>query len=144
MTVTEAMIPQVSPFSVGVGKDMTSADFTFYSTIAVSKYLSIDDPGLDSDTYDYCHALLICHLFASKSGNLELKSQSLGGQISITKDKGETSWLVDYKETITRFKKKACTQNRATDGCVRNDATMPPLELDRTTIPTFSDLEGGI
>lgn len=141
MTVDSTFIPRISPFSVGDSADMTEADFTFYKNTAKVLYLDIDNPGMDTVTYDYCHALLICHLFASKPGNLEAKSYSVGKKYSISKDKGETSWLVQYHETIARFKTHIVNASLPTDGFVRTDSTMTDLELDRIDIPTFSDQE---
>ena len=56
MTVTTAMIAQVSPFTVGPTGDFTQTDFDQYKTWAALELAKID-PGVDSDTYDYCHAL---------------------------------------------------------------------------------------
>lgn len=145
MTVSATQIPRISPFTVGASGDMTDADFAYYAGVAKELYLDVHDPGFPAVTYDHCHALLICHLFASKDGNLELTSMNLGGKFSGSKRTGETSWLADFWRIVGEFKeakrKAALSSRLATDGGVRSDSTMPELELDRDKVPTFSELE---
>ena len=76
MTVSETMIKQVSPFEVDV--DFTTVDYTQYKTWDALELDQID-PGLDTATYDYCHALLICHFYeCSRGSSAEFKSEKIG------------------------------------------------------------------
>lgn len=142
MTVSAEMISWVSPFTVGESGDMSTAEFTYYAGVAKETILDVHNPGFPETTYDHCHALLICHLFATKDGNLEMTSINLGGKFSGSKKAGETSWSTDFWKLVDDFKrgklKAALRSSSVTNGGSRADSTMPELELDRDTIP-FSE-----
>lgn len=103
MAVSVDMISQVSSYEVAEAGPFTPALFALYSPVAKAR-LDRMDPGLDSGTYDYCHALLICHQYASKAGGLDLKSESIG-DYSYTKatEAGQTSYLTECMEIIATF-----------------------------------------
>lgn len=86
MTVTMAMINYVSPYIADSSgnNEMGSTTFGVYKTIA-GTMLDKMDPGLDTSTYDYCHALLIVHLYESSLGRNSLTSHSAGDE-AWTKD----------------------------------------------------------
>jgi len=96
MTVSTDMIAQVSPFTVGPTGDFTETDYNQYETWAG---LELDrlDPGLDTATYDLCHALLICHIYdssrGSSSGGTQYKSEKIG-DYSYTRAEGDSETIV--------------------------------------------------
>ena len=106
MTVSAATIALVSPFTVGASGTFTEEAFTSYKTWA-QKRLDRDNPGFDSDTYDYCHALLICDLYENSRGGLGLKSESIGGgDYSYTKGgdgETKTSYMIQYEQILKSF-----------------------------------------
>ena len=104
MTVTADMIPMVSLYKVVSAGPFTPALFSLYSSVAKQR-LDVMNPGLDGSTYDYCHALLICHLYAGlKDDGLDLKSETIGNY-SYTKstEAGESTFLIRCREIITEF-----------------------------------------
>lgn len=104
MTVTADMIAQVSSYEVASAGPFTPALFALYTPLAKVR-LDRMDPGLDAATYDICHALMICHIYAGlKEGGLDLKSESLGDH-SYTRATavGESSYLIMCREIIADF-----------------------------------------
>jgi hypothetical protein len=140
MTVDATMISRVSPFTVSPTGDMTADDLAYYASVAKLQ-LDDEDPGLDSTMYDYCHALLICHLFFSSKGNLDLKSENIGGKHSYSKDTGVTSWSIQYNQIIKDKRKALIKSNRSTDVTERCDVHMPELQLDQSRVPTYPKLQ---
>lgn len=143
MTVSKAMIGYVSPFSVTEGEttgDISDAAYTFYSAQA-KEILDEDNPGLSTNQYDLCHALMIVHLYVAKRGGLDLTSESLGGVRSTAKREGITSWLLQYEDTIRRAKNKSNADALQTEMLERCDRTMGDLELDRQPIPKYDGME---
>jgi hypothetical protein len=102
MTVSEAMVARYSPYTVGDTGDMTSAEFTLYSTEAAA-ILALDNPGLSSTVYDICHVLMILHLFESSKGNLDMKSEKLDNYSYTREHAGETSYLTQYNMLIEKY-----------------------------------------
>lgn len=145
MTVTKAMIGYISPFTVSEGLvtgDISDEAYSFYLAVAQQK-LDDENPGLSETQYDLCHALLIVHFYASKRGDLELTSESLGGVRSITKREGVTSWLLQYEGIIRDKKTKSNLDSIGTHQSgvyERCDRVMPDLELDRQPIPMYDGL----
>lgn len=104
MTVTADMIAQVSSYEVAEAGPFTPALFTLYSGVAGARLARLD-PGLDSDTYDLCHALLICHFYeVFKVVGSDLKSESIG-DYSYTRAAGvgETSHIAQCLQIIADF-----------------------------------------
>lgn len=105
MTVTADMIAQVSSYEVASAGPFTPALFALYSGVAEARLDRIN-PGLDTATYDLCHALLICHLYESfKIGGSDLKSESMGDySYTKTTGAGETSHMAQCMQIIEVFK----------------------------------------
>ena len=100
MTVTTTMIAQVSPFTVGDSGDFTETDFTQYKTWAALELDQID-PGFDTNTYDYCHALLICHYYESSRGsNTQYKSEKIGDYSYTRADSADPSSTSYYNRFV--------------------------------------------
>lgn len=139
MTVTEAMIAQVSPFTVGEVGDFTIADYTQYKTWAALELDQVD-PGLDAITYDYCHALLICHFYESSRGsNTQYKSEKIGDYAYTRADTGDVASSAYYNRFVQILAQWATEQ--ATAGVERNDSdeTFPKsnFKLDQSAKVVF-------
>lgn len=120
MTVTTAMIAQVSPFTVGPTGDFTETDYNQYVTWAALELNQLD-PGFDTTTYDYCHALLICHFYESSRGaSREYKSEKIGDYGYTRADTGDVASSAYYN----RFRQILAQWNteQATAGVERDDA----------------------
>ncbi len=139
MTVTAAMIAQVSPYTVS-DKDslLNNTLFTYLSSVAKA-LLDTDDPGFSTTIYDHCHALLIAHLYAVKKGDTGYQSQSAHGY-SVSRKPGETAYLVEYKKILSMY---AGAHSSDTDdseeyeGVLRADAVMADFQLDQAEMPIF-------
>jgi hypothetical protein len=121
MVVTTALIPLVSPFAVGPTGDFTQLAFDQYKIWAEAELKRLD-PGVDGETFDYCHALLICHIFdispQSKKG--EFKSEKIGDYSYTKADLNESGSSTYYKRVQQLIKQWATEQ--ATAGVEREDA----------------------
>ena len=121
MVVTAAMIPLISPFTVGPAGDFTQSAFDQYK-IWAGLELKQADPGLDGSTYDYCHALLICHIYdiSPQSKKTGFKSEKIG-DYSYTKadanDSDTSSYYKRYQQIIGQW-----GTEQATEGVERDDA----------------------
>ena len=140
MTVTTAMVAQVSPFTVSASGDFTDTDYTQYSTWAKEE-LDRDDPGLPTAAYDQAHANLICDIFASSKGGRNFKSEKIGPDYSYTRDDGgKSSYRLRYEEILRQF---AGEQPAA--GQERIDLETPSNfrldQLDLVEFDTDDDLE---
>ena len=135
MTVTEAMIALVSPFTVAVDGDFTTTDFAQYSTWAKEE-LDRDDPGLPTSKYDECHANLICDIFASSKGAKDMKSEKIG-DYGYTRDvAGKTSYRIRYEEILKNWAIEQPTTEQE-----REDLTYFPdqFQLDQQTVAKFEE-----
>ena len=142
MTVTKEMIMQVSPFSVSDSGDFDETDFEQYK-IWAGRELDRVDPGFDTDTYDYCHALLICHFYdisPSEKASIQYKSEKIG-DYSYTRSEGgttiaPTSFYNRFLQVLEKWKGK-----QATTSTKRDDAedTYPASEfaLDQSNVGVF-------
>lgn len=136
MTVSTTMVAQVSPYTVGDSGSFTETDFTFYKTAAAAILTAdgITTSTIDSNLYDYCHALLICHLFESSAGRLEFKSESIG-KWSGTKDSGNTSFWVQYKQIAATIQESPGEDSEDDyDAVTRADAEMDDLDMDQNDV----------
>lgn len=98
MVVTIAMIPQVSPFTVGPAGDFSQSDFDQYK-IWAGLELKQADPGLDGSIYDYCHALLICHIYdiSPQSKKTGFESEKIGDYSYKEQDASDSETSSYYK-----------------------------------------------
>jgi len=120
MTVSEAMIAQVSPFTVGDSGDFDATDYAQYETWAA---LELDqlDPGLDTATYDRCHAIMICHCYeASRGDKIGLKSEKIGDYSYTRADSGGVATTSYYIRVIQILAQWGTEQ--ATVGVERDDS----------------------
>jgi hypothetical protein len=102
---------------------------TAYGTVA-SSMMALDDPP--AALYDWCHALMICHLLASSDPETGLKSFT-SGDLSATRDPGDTIWLIEYRRIIESG--QTTESSDESDGAViRADAYLPDLGLDQETV----------
>ncbi len=137
MTVSATTIALVSPFTVSATGDFTDTDLTSYTAIA-AKRLEGMYPGLsssmDSTLYDYCHALMICHLYKASRGNLEKKSETRG-DVGWTKDPGATSYMVTLRETVEEWKTGQVESGTVNEGVERSDHDVPDLKMCQADLP---------
>ena len=137
MTVSATTIALVSPFTVGAIGDFTDADLALYKTIAAARLEGMY-PGLSttmsSSLYDYCHALMICHLYKASRGNVEKKSESYG-DVGWSKDPGATSYLVTLRETVEEWKTGQAAAETVNEGVERADHDVPDLKMCQADLP---------
>ena len=137
MTVTEAMIPQVSPYTIGAAAtdDATSADFTQYSTWAADT-LDDADPGLTTSKYDEAHALLIADYIWKKKGKADMKSEGIG-DYKYSRDGTISPFRLAYDAILADYD-NTLTASAASEGVTRTDATATAdMNLDQGGVPTF-------
>lgn len=129
MTVTEADIPKVSPYSVTAAGPFTPERFTLFKAVA-EEQLQREGSTLPPALYDYCHALLIVHHYVVARGQAGIASQTIGG-LSFTRSGEVDEYLTEYRDIIE--KNAAPAQQAAPDGeAQRSDASMPAFRLDRS------------
>jgi len=137
--VTATMIAQVSSFTVGADGDFSTTDFEYYSTQAEEE-LKRDDPGLPTIKYNEAWANLICDIFVSSKGKRNMKSESIGGDYSYTKDGGgnggKSSYRLRYEEILNQWSGK-----QPTAGQEREDVDYMPnqFKLDQQPVQKFED-----
>ena len=136
MTVTSSMIAQVSPYTVSDSLPFTTALFNLYLSVAKKK-LDSEAPTLPTEIYDYCHALLIVHMYEVKRGSTNVKSKSFGNA-SITKGDDRSNYLAEYESIVASYK-KAAGKAVLTGGVERNDSDMEELRLDEAPVPSYED-----
>ena len=130
MTVSTDDIALVSPFTVGVSGDFSTDDFNVYKTWAG---LELDrlDPGVDAETYDQCHALLICHIYdiSPQSKKTGFKSEKIGDYSytrADTNDVASSSYYIRFQQILALW-----ATEQATTGVERDDTdtTYPKAEF---------------
>lgn len=100
MTITKTMVEQVSPFSVDDSGNFTETDYDQY-VIWAGLELDQIDPGLDSATYDYCHALLVCHFYECSLGSTgKYKSEKIGDYSYTRFDNAQTELTSYYNRVL--------------------------------------------
>lgn len=106
--------------------------YTDYTAIAKAR-LDQDDPGLSPALYDWCHALMICHLYASGDPVTGLKSFT-SGDFSGSQNAGVTIWILEYRQIIDNFQ---VDEDTAEGDVLRADAKMDAMKLDQAEIPRY-------
>jgi hypothetical protein len=151
MTVTAAMISQVSEYEVSDSKPFKPALFTALQAVAAG-ILAADDPKnlLPSSAEtggisvrDYCHALLIAHLYAIKQGKTGYQSEAMQGY-SVTRKLGETAYSIQYRDILKTFASTSTSRldsDRFRKFVLRADAKMPDFNLDQAETPIFFEDE---
>lgn len=135
MVATSSMIAQVSPYTVGDALPFSTTLFTLYSAIAKVKLDAEAPTGMATAVYDYCHALLIVHLYEVKRGATNVKSKSFGNA-SVTKGDDRSNYLVEYEGILASYR-QAAGRAALTGGVTRNDSDMSDLRLDAGDIPDY-------
>lgn len=101
-----------------------------YGVVAAA-LLDAEDPGLPETLYDWCHALLVCHLLAASAPEAGLKGHT-SGDYSEQRTPGATTWSLQYRETIARYAAaQVAPADTGIEEAVRSDAVMPGLSLDQ-------------
>jgi len=98
------------------------------------------DPGLDTTTYDYCHALLICHFYESSRGsNVQYKSEKIGDYSYTRAETGDVASSAYYNRFLQILAQWGTEQPTA--GVERDDAdeTYPKkkFKLDQSAKAVF-------
>ena len=109
-----------------------SAALTSYTAVAKAR-LDKDDPSLSPTLYDWCHALMICHLYAAGDPATGRKSFT-EGDFSASQDPGETIWLIEYRQIIEDFQPQEAAEVGEVQRC---DAVMSDFKLDQVKGPIF-------
>lgn len=135
MVATEAMIALISPYRVEADGDLTPQTFSLLSTVAKAR-LDLDNPGLDSSSYDYCHALMILHLYEVKKGGAYIKSEKIG-DYSYSKEVSQDTYFQEYQAILLRNAK--ATISVASSGVERVDGSTSSFDLDEGEIPGFTE-----
>jgi hypothetical protein len=121
-------------------RGMTAAQATTalsaYGTIAKA-LVDKDNPGLGTTLYEWCQALMICHLWAGGDEKAGLKSYSTG-DFSASQDPGQTTWSIQYRQIIENFQVSDVAEAKDVSRC---DAVMPDFKLDQSTDPVFFSTE---
>jgi hypothetical protein len=139
MTVSTDDIALFSPFTVGVSGDFTEADFNSYKAFAALELNRID-PGVDTETYDQLHALMICHMYESSKGNTtQFQSEHIGDYSytrSGTVESGSTTYYDRILQIIQKWQLKQPTTSTERDDA---DDTYPSEEfaLDQSDVGVF-------
>lgn len=129
MTVTEAYIAQISPFTVTAEGPFTPDRFSLYLNIA-KEQLDREAPGLPAELKDYATALLVCHYYVVGRGGAGIKSQTIGG-LSFTRSSDVDEYLAEYRSILES--NAAPDAPASFDGeAERADASMPAFALDRS------------
>lgn len=136
MTISESMIAQISPYTVGALLPFSTTIYTLYAAIAKAK-LDAEDPGLPSTIYDYCQALLVVHYYEVKRGATNVKSKSFGNA-SVTRGDDDSNYMAQYKSIIASYSKSVNVIGLS-GGVERCDADMEELRLDEGDIPSYEE-----
>ncbi len=115
--------------------EQANAAVIAYGSVAEA-LLDNDDPGFPFAVYNWCHALLVCHLQASSDPVTSLKGYK-SGDYSETRDPGVTTWLLQYRGLIEQFSTGAPGVQDA--GVIRSDAAMIDLQLDAADVLFYPD-----
>lgn len=139
MTVTSDLVALISPFTVGESGDFTETDFAQYKIWATLELNRID-PGVDTETYDQLHALMICHMYESSKGNTTQFQSEHIGDYSYTRSGTVESGSTTYYDRILQILEKWALK-QPTTSTERDDADdMYPSEefaLDQSDVGVF-------
>lgn len=129
MTATVALVRAAN---TRLSEADATAALSTYSAIAQAR-LDNDNPGLSTTLYDWCHALMICHLLASANPATGLKGYS-NGDYSESRNPGQTVWMLQYNQVLDDFQ---ADEAEGVEEVERADANMPEMHLDQSDIPTY-------
>lgn len=140
MTLEAADISIISNGKITVGStgQISETSFSYLAGIAKSMYLDVEGSGLPEGVYDYCHGLLVLHLYEVGKGHTGFSSESQNNY-DYTQSPGKTGWLLQYRDAIATYNKSRSKSARPTTQIdqTRADASMSAFKLDQGKIPTF-------
>jgi hypothetical protein len=133
-------VEAISNYTISATGTITYATWVIFAAMA-SEQVTADDPGFTAAQSNYAQALYVCHLIAVKLGKAGKTSESLGkGSYSKQLASGQTSWLDQYQAFVQSIGAGGISL-MSTDGLTRDDATMPGLGLDQSTVYDLNDEE---
>lgn len=103
MAVDSSYIAAISEFTVGSTGDITDAQLATMDTIAqdlLSRDVSQNE--VDSTTWDYLTALLICDMIATKTGRGVYQSERMG-DYQYSKSSEGSLYKQKYREVISKY-----------------------------------------
>jgi len=124
--------------TAGTTGTISTTEFTYFAGVAKAMYLDADDPGLPATVYDYCHGLLVLHLYEVIGGHTGFTSENQNGY-SYSHPAGTTGWLTEYQRVIDTWNKATARSTMPTTqlDVTRADAVMSAFKLDQAEVPTF-------
>jgi hypothetical protein len=131
MAVDITMVTLVSRGQIVLSTDY----FNLWEPIA-EEILDGDDPGLSEAMYDYCHALLICHLYTTGDTSAAMVSERIGDYSYTRSESNMTPYLIEYWRVIGRFGAVIPTV-----GVTPTDSTMDELKFDPSDIPSYGGVD---
>lgn len=133
-------VQDISNYTISASGTITEAQFVRF--LAKSDVqVGLDNPGWSQVQANEANALLICHYIARKLGKSGKTSESLGKGSYSKKLTGQTSWMDDYDDLISRVKNVDYPiSSLSTDGLARSDTTINKLRLDAATVVRADDL----
>jgi hypothetical protein len=137
MTVAEADINKYSKHEVGEGLPFTPALFATYKVTAKAMLDKMAPVGLDTTTYDYCHALLICHLYTQKLGIIEVRSTRPEAWEFISP--GVTGFFLQVMNVLKEYSKPTLDTQSEEESSARVDADMVEMHLDQSAVPVYRE-----
>lgn len=140
MTLQASDISTISRgrITVGATGTISTADFTYLSGVAKSMYLDVEDPGLPTTVYDYCHGLLVLHLYEVSGGHTGFTSENQNGY-SYSQKAGVTGWYLEYRRVVDTWNSSQSRGQIPTAqlDITRADAVMSAFKLDQAEVPSF-------
>lgn len=137
MTVTAADIPTVSPYEVDENV-FTTALFTALSAQAKAVMDEVSPDGMPTVMYDRCHALIICHFYALKLGEIEMRSKETGDVVWV--QPGQTGYWIQAFDLMKQFETVAFEELDSTmDGVTRADGASTAFRLDQSEPLNYFD-----
>lgn len=148
MTVETTDMAIISEYTVSDSgaSGLTTAMFNYYFAKA-QETLDNDLANISgtetipTETYDYCHGLLIAHLYTVKKGQTGFQSVNAQGT-SFTRSPGESTYSLQYKDELKKWSETVSAREIALTPSIqtdvkRCDAEMPGLMLDHSKPPAF-------
>lgn len=111
------------------------SDTTYVQLKAVAQArLDLEDPGLPTALYDWCHALLITHMaLADETAGYASMST---GEFSRSITPGQSIFSLEYSQIIESYS-SASTDSDSEEDVTRSDSLMEDFKLDQTDIPVY-------
>lgn len=138
MTVSTSDIPAVSPYAVSDSGTFTTTLFNTYSTQAKLVLDTVAPDSMPAVLYDRCHALIICHFYALKLGQIEMRSTENGDFVFV--QPGKTGYWIQCMDIVKQFEGATFEAIDTTlAGVTRADGTSTAFRLDQSEPLNFFD-----